>query len=320
MDWDGGCLSGNCCPGYRFGCRWHQPRNQHRRHTSHFESKQQRIGASVTIGAGVSGSVSASSSKTKSDYANVAEQSGFKAGDGGFQVNVKGDSDLKGGTITSTDKAVQENKNTFTTGGQLTTSDIQNSANYSAKSVGATVGTSQANDGTFKPAGNSAGIGSDKGSASSTTQAGISGIAGNKTARTGDAETGINKIFDAEKVQKDIDAQVLITRTFGAEASKAVGDYASKQTTQLKFAAEQESDPTRKQALLDDAAKWDEGGLYRTLAHTAIGGLTGGAAGAAGAGAATAFNEDLNNRQLHPSELKRINELANGDPQKEAKL
>ena len=37
-------------------------------------------------------------------------------------------------------------------------------------------------------------------------------------------------------------------------------------------------------------------------------------------GAATGLNVDLNNRQLHPTEKQRIKELANGDPQKQARL
>lgn len=50
------------------------------------------------------------------------------------------------------------------------------------------------------------------GKAQSTTQSGISGIAGNTAARTGDKETGIGKIFDQTKVQKEIDAQTKITQ------------------------------------------------------------------------------------------------------------
>ena len=51
--------------------------------------------------------------------------------------------------------------------------------------------------------------------------------------RTGDAETGIGKIFDADKVQKEINAQVQITQTFGQQASRAVGDYAQIQRNAL---------------------------------------------------------------------------------------
>ena len=71
------------------------------------------------------------------------------------------------------------------------------------------------------------GLGKDSGHARSTTQAAISGIAGNKDVRTGDKETGIQKIFDQEKVQKDINAQVKITQEFGQQASRAIGNYAA---------------------------------------------------------------------------------------------
>ena len=57
--------------------------------TSQYDSKQQSLGGSVTVGAGVSGSISAGKSKIDSDFASVTEQSGIKAGDGGFQVDAK---------------------------------------------------------------------------------------------------------------------------------------------------------------------------------------------------------------------------------------
>src|SRR5690606_28795065 len=54
---------------------------------------------------------------------------------GGFDVKVKGDTDLKGGAITSTQKAVEEGKNALSTA-SLTTSDIANHASASASSSG----------------------------------------------------------------------------------------------------------------------------------------------------------------------------------------
>ncbi|MBK9445200.1 MAG: hemagglutinin repeat-containing protein [Betaproteobacteria bacterium] len=120
--------------------------------TSTYDSKQKSLGGSITIGAGVSGNVSASSSKVKSDYASVTEQSGIRAGNGGFDVKVKGDTDLKGGAITSTQEAINENRNRFETGGQLTLSDIQNKAEYSAKSVSVNIGAGQDNSGKLTPA------------------------------------------------------------------------------------------------------------------------------------------------------------------------
>lgn len=294
--------------------------------TSNFKSKQQSLGVSVTIGAGAGGSISASQSNVNSDFASVTQQSGIRAGDGGFDVQVKGNTDLKGGTITSTQAAIDQDKNRFETAGQLTTSDIQNKADYKASAIGFSAGTSagtSANSlgGALKPSGNSIGFGKDSGSASSTTQAAISGIAGNKNARTGDKETGIQKIFDADKVQKEIDAQVLITQTFGREAPKAAADFAATQTKPytdaqlLKASAENQlevtTDPQQREALLKtidqtnqtlDANQaqydlWKEGGAYRVALQTVVGGLGGGLSGALGAGATAAAVPVLNELQ-----------------------
>ncbi|UBB16069.1 hemagglutinin repeat-containing protein [Comamonas odontotermitis] len=152
----------------------------------------------IPIGAGMPGlTVSHGNTNIDSNYQSTGTQSGIRAGDGGFQVNVAGDTTLKGGAITSTQKAVDEGKNSFRTGGQLVMSDLQNQAEYNASGsqmtlgVGGSLGSS------------SAGVGRDNGSASSTTQAGISGIAGNTSARTGDKETGLKPIFDKERVRSE---------------------------------------------------------------------------------------------------------------------
>ncbi|WP_294254986.1 hypothetical protein, partial [Propionivibrio sp.] len=138
------------------------------------------------------------------------------------------------------------------------------------------------------------GFGKDSGSASSTTRAAISGIAGNTNARTGDKETGVAKIFDAAKVQKEIEAQTKITQMFGQLASKAVGDFATnklKEAGTLRDQAEQEPDDARARQLRAQAdeidSQWGKQGTLRLAAHTVIGGLTGGGSGAAGAAAGT---------------------------------
>ncbi|MDQ5946722.1 MAG: filamentous hemagglutinin, partial [Pseudomonadota bacterium] len=263
-------------------------------------SKQKSLGVSVSlcippfcVGTS-SGSVSASDSKVNSDYASVTEQSAIRAGDKGFDVDVKGDTDLKGGAITSTQQAIDDQRNRFETGGELTTSDIENKAEYKAKSASVNVGTSLSFDGALKPGGTSAGFGKDGDKAESMTLAAISDIAGNKDARTGDKEAGIAKIFDQEKVQKEIDAQTKITQQFGQLASKAVGDYAQAKTNEakaLRELAKNEPDESRASQLKAQAAEidsqWGETGTLRLAAHTVIGGLTGGASGAAGAAAGT---------------------------------
>jgi len=271
------------------------------------------VGDALTINGG-----SASSGRTDidSNYQSVGEQSAIRAGDGGFQVSVKGDTTLKGGAITSTQEAIDNNKNSFETGGTLTMSDIQNTARYvadgyqvsggvtidtkPATQTGAEPGTAPGNqpEGEQKPPASppitgSAGVGSDKGQADSTSKAGISGIAGDAKARTGDEETGIKPIFDKDKVRDNVNAQVQITAEFGARASKLVGDYAGEQAADLRKQADKETDPQKKEALLDEAKKWDEGGINHVILHAIVGGLTGGAGGAADAAASQAMAPEI---------------------------
>ncbi|WP_211465745.1 hemagglutinin repeat-containing protein [Collimonas silvisoli] len=252
--------------------------------SSTYNSTQKNVGVGVTIpiGAGAGGiNVSGGKSKIDSNFQSVTEQSGIKAGDGGFAINVQGNTDLKGAVIASTDKAVQDAKNSFVTG-SLTQSDIQNSASYSANSVSVTGGVGT------QPAGNQGtgiGFGHDSGDASSTSQSGISGIAGNSDVRTGDKESGIAPIFDANKVQRDIDAQTQITLAFSQQAPKAIGTFADSRANALKEQARTESDPDKQAALLADAKDWGENGKWRIALHSAAGALSGGVAGALGAGA-----------------------------------
>ncbi|MGE0497374.1 MAG: hemagglutinin repeat-containing protein [Ramlibacter sp.] len=256
--------------------------------TAKFDEKQSSSGFGVTICpppicAGASSvSVSGGKSNINSNYQSVGEQSGIRAGDGGFTVSVAGNTDLKGGAITSTDAAVQAGANAFATGGTLTTTDIQNSANYDANAASLTVGYSGApHDMAGNPvkdahgniingkAINSGGLGRDNGDAASVTQAAISGVAGNTNARTGDQETGLKPIFDATAVRDSINAGVAIT-----QAGLPVVT-----TAWANFASEQE----RKATTPQEKACWAEGGACRVAGHAAIGALAGGAAGAAGA-------------------------------------
>ena len=238
--------------------------------TSRYEEHSRSSGWSVTApitGGGIPGA-SASAGKTDidSNYQSVGEQSAIRAGDGGFQVSVKGDTTLKGGAITSTQEAIDNNKNSFETGGTLTMSDIQNTARYEAAGYDVTIGVGSSRGST------SAGVGSDKGQADSTSKAGISGIAGDAKARTGDEETGIKPIFDKDRVRDDVNAQIAITAEFGKQGAKAVGTYADQRAAQLRLEGNEE-----------EAKLWDEGGRYRIAMHALLGGLSGGAGGAAGA-------------------------------------
>ena len=79
-------------------------------------------------------SVSASGAKANGVFVSPNEQSGIKAGDGGFDVNVKGNTDMVGAVIESTQAAINGGKNSFATEGALTMSDLQNQSSSSGSS------------------------------------------------------------------------------------------------------------------------------------------------------------------------------------------
>ena len=275
-----------------------------RQDVSTYESEQRSSGGGVSLcippicyGAS-SFSVAAGASDIDSHYQSVGEQSGIRAGDGGFEVNVKGDTTLTGGAITSTQAAIDNDANRFQTGGQLTLSDIENHARYEGDAFEINATFAGTPEGQKVPEGHerrvqhvapvtggSAGIGEDSGSASSVTTAGISGIAGNEAMRTGDAETGVKPIFDEERVQRELDAQVRVTAEFGRQASRAAGTYADQQAVAARMAGNEA-----------EAQKWDEGGEYRTMLHAGIGALTGGVQGAAGAALSAAALPEIGER------------------------
>ncbi|MQQ99819.1 hemagglutinin repeat-containing protein [Glaciimonas soli] len=265
--------------------------------TSNYNSKDQNIGGSVTIGYGASGSFNAGQSKVNGDYASVGEQSGIKAGDGGFIVNVNGNTNLTGGVIAST---ATPDKNLLVTQ-TLTQSDIENHSNYDASSVsvgggyGSQSGSKdrvmQFNGGAT---GTSAGFSSTDGNASGTSHSGVSAgtvvitddakqqqLIGQTAEQTGasinhdvgvDNAGSIGKNWDGQQLKDKVTSEAQITAAFGQAAAKEIGSYA---------------DIKQKEALAnkdyDEAAKWAEGGAYRVALHTGVGALTGGVGGAAGA-------------------------------------
>lgn len=112
--------------------------------TSTYKAKQTSLGVGVSICVPPfcigSSSLNASQNKgiQKSNFESVTEQSGIQAGDDGFDIRVKGNTDLVGAVIASNDKAIAEGKNSLSTG-SLTTSNLHNSAKASADSSGLTL-------------------------------------------------------------------------------------------------------------------------------------------------------------------------------------
>jgi hypothetical protein len=97
-----------------------------------FDSKNEGVSVSGTVGVGFSVSGSVNQSKVHNDYASVQEQSGLRAGDGGFQVKVGGNTDLKGGVISSSTAGGASSSLVTAT---LTHSDIENKATSSGSSI-----------------------------------------------------------------------------------------------------------------------------------------------------------------------------------------
>lgn len=310
--------------------------------SDHYKGKQSNTGISITApltGTGWGGSLSSGNSKINSNYQSVNQQAGIFAGDGGFQINTHGNTDLKGAVIASTDKAIQDNKNSFTTQ-TLTTSNIENSAEYEAKGTSATVGYGTQGG---LPQLSGAGIGQDEGKADSTTVSAVSAGEFNITDNTAQQiKTGkdvqltvatldhdvhvnekgeavnsqgestantINPIFDAEKVQREIAAQVKITQAFSQEAPRALNTFVQdklkpyqeaqktvRETEALLAKANQSDDSqsdykaelqdkiNQAYAVMaetqDDYDKWKENGDYRIASNIIIAAISGGASGA----------------------------------------
>ncbi|WP_431287238.1 hemagglutinin repeat-containing protein [Roseateles chitinivorans] len=265
--------------------------------TAKFDSKSMSAGGSVTIGYGSSASGNFSQSKVTADFAAVGEQAGIRAGDGGFQVNVKGNTDLKGGAITSSQAAIDAGSNSLSTG-TLTTSDIENRSQFKASAVMVSAGTGGGMAGAFKDSDD------DRSTTRSTISAGNTTITGGDAASqaaldkldrgaTNDATAGkLAQGWNGQDLAQQAKLNAQIVAEFGAQASKEVGTFAGDKAADLRKqakAAENAGDAKTAETLNAEATKWDEGGAYRVAMHSVIGALTGdlgGALGAAGSAAA----------------------------------
>jgi filamentous hemagglutinin len=262
-------------------------------------------GFTVSQGGG-SASFSAQNGHADSNYAGVNEQAGINAGDGGFNVNVKGNTGLTGGVISST---ADTSKNSLTTG-TLTFSDIQNQSHYSANSNGISAGV-----GFGGSTGKSVGPGSvsgtpgvspmisqnENGDESATTRSAIS--AGTITVTDGAHQTqdiaGLSRDTSNTNgtVAKTPDVNNILNQQADTmQAAQAAGQAVPQGIGQY---ADYKRDTATDKATAD---AWDEGGSNRTLLHIAggalIGGLGGGGAfsaigGAAGAGLASKMADEL---------------------------
>nr|WP_312259506.1 VENN motif pre-toxin domain-containing protein [Pluralibacter gergoviae] len=191
-------------------------------------------GASVTWGAGFSGSasVSASHDRMNSNFDSVQEQSGLFAGNGGFDVNVGSHTQSNGGVFAST---ATPDKNRLETG-TLGWRDIGNQADFTVEhqSAGVSTGGSYAGQFIGNMASNTLTGAHGSGHDSSTTHAAVEAGTiiirdpGNQqqdvstlSRDTEHAANGLSPIFDKEKEQRRLQEAQLI-----GEIGTQVGDIA----------------------------------------------------------------------------------------------
>lgn len=214
--------------------------------TATYDSKQKNAGFSADIdinGAGSSLSVNGGKTNINADYKAVGQQSGIFTGDGGFDLEVGGKTTLIGGAITTTDAALAAGLNKYVSKSGITTQDIVNTRSYEGDAI--QVGVSLGNT-TGKPQAtmNGLGYGTDGDSDSSTTRAGITGIAGNSgitTDNRAEYAGALENGFDANRVNEELGAQTQITQAFDQERRKV--------KTELN---------KREQGLRDEAVKQDK--------------------------------------------------------------
>lgn len=280
-------------------------------------SRQSSVGGGFSVSqGGGSASFSARSGRASGNYAGVGEQSGIAVGDGGFDITVKGNTDLKGAYIAST---ADPDKNRLRTG-TLSFSDVQNSSSYSARSVGISAGGGFGDGGSnYATHGPSSGKNSggalplavsERGSSESLTKSAIS--AGSITitdeanqkqdiAMLNRDATNLNGIVDQlPDLQAALSnqADLIDAAQAAAEAvAKQVGKYAEKKRDEALTAAKAETDPQLKVQYEQAAQDWAEGGKNRVGLHIAggalTGGLTGGGLGAVGGAAGAGMSAKL---------------------------
>ncbi|KMN90993.1 hypothetical protein VL04_06725, partial [Chromobacterium violaceum] len=256
--------------------------------TSTYHSLNQSISAQGSMSGG---SATLSQQKMDADYASVQRQSGIQAGDGGFQLKVKGATTLNGAEIASTDKAARDGKNSLQTGA-LVLKDIDNHADFTASSVSVTAGSggvsgmamaASDHDNSTTRAGISAGSLTITDNALQQAQTGQTAAQAASTAnrdvssdRDGSGKLANN--FNASEVQGLFDAANALNQQVGtfmankAAEAKAAKDAADK--AQLD-PSKSETEKAQLQAAADDAAKWAPGGSYSQILTAVTAGIGG---------------------------------------------
>ncbi len=266
---------------------------------------------------GAGASFSAQNGHADGNYAGVQEQAGIQAGAGGFDITVKGNTDLRGAVIESTADASQNSLTTAT----LTYSDIQNHLHYSASSggfsAGGSVGPSQKAVGPSSVSG-SGGMTpmmfqNESGDESATTRSVVS--AGTITLTdsshqqqdvaslsrdTTDTNGKVSKTPDVQNILSQQADTMQAAQAAGQAVAQGIGAYADKKRDDALDAAKKavdSGDIAGAEAAMAECQNWKDGGDSRAALQAAggalIGGLGGGALGAFGGAAGAALSSKL---------------------------
>nr|WP_316252032.1 hemagglutinin repeat-containing protein [Paraburkholderia sp. 31.1] len=255
-------------------------------------------GFSISQGGG-SASFSAQNGHADSNYAQVNERAGIQAGSGGFDINVKGNTNLTGAVIASDADA---SKNSLATG-TLTYSDIQNQSHYSASSNGIGAGVGVGNTGKAIGPGSVSGTGgvspmisqNESGDSNATTRSAISAGSINITNQAGQKQDVATLSRDTTNTNGTVaqtpDVNTILSQqadtmqaaqAAGQVVAQGIGAYADAQRKSAVDQAKIDAANGDWAAYATDVAnakQWDEGGDSRAILQAAGGALIGGLGG-----------------------------------------
>ena len=247
----------------------------------HYESEQTGFSASYNIvGAGGGASVSHNSTNISGSMANVAEQAGVHAGDGGFHINVGGHTELTGATLTGS------GENELTTE-SLGFTDLQNHSDFEGSSTQLNAGLGiNAED--LRPQGGPPVIVNEDKDENGSTQSAISpaditltgeqdnGEAIIQTLTDRDPEAshqGVNELYDQESFLQHVEAVQLLSQeanAFMAHQQQAI----DKLKDDIEAIKAQNPDDPRLQALQNQLThmqnQWGMGGTYSTALNALV--------------------------------------------------
>lgn len=270
--------------------------------SSRFKSSQTNAGFSVSLCippicyGSSSGSVNVGAGYMKSNFDSVTQQAGLWAGDGGFQIDVKGNTSLVGAVIGSSEKAVADRLNQLATG-TLITKDIKNEAEYKAAQVSLGISPSLGKTSLSPP-----GVALAYDNSKSTTESAISGgtiiirdavaqqdltgmtvseTIANLNRDTSNTLNALKPIFDKEKIEAGFEIALEFQRQSGTFLQNR-----AREIDALEAAAK---NPENSPAVREEAARkaaelkadWGPGGTYRRI-MTAMSAVSGNVTGSAG--------------------------------------